>query len=224
MNCLLDTGSQVTTIPKSYYDKYLRKHPMKSLEYLLEVEGANGQAVPYLGYVELNLKFPKNFLGVEAEVPTLALIVPDFTNIPQILIGTNSLDVLYTNHQAVINILEKRKQQASSGAVGSVKLKGNQQEVVSAGCSVVLDGLVQVKAPLFEKWVSVEPPTMSSLPGGLLVASSLHSLPPRQRFAHLPVVLRNDTQIDIVIPSGGQSTQIKYLSKSTDTYTKILLQ
>ncbi len=24
--------------------------------------------------------------------------------------------------------------------------------------------------------------------------------------------------------SGGQSTQIKYLSKSTDTYTKILLQ
>ncbi len=27
-----------------------------------------------------------------------------------------------------------------------------------------------------------------------------------------------------VIPSGGQSTQIKYLSKSTDTYNKILLQ
>ncbi len=26
------------------------------------------------------------------------------------------------------------------------------------------------------------------------------------------------------IISGGQSTQIKYLSKSTDTYTKILLQ
>ncbi len=25
-------------------------------------------------------------------------------------------------------------------------------------------------------------------------------------------------------PSGGQSTQIKYLSKSTDTYNKILLQ
>ncbi len=27
-----------------------------------------------------------------------------------------------------------------------------------------------------------------------------------------------------VISIGGQSTQIKYLSKSTDTYTKILLQ
>ncbi len=30
--------------------------------------------------------------------------------------------------------------------------------------------------------------------------------------------------LNLGIPSGGQSTQIKYLSKSTDTYTKILLQ
>lgn len=215
VNCLLDTGSQVTTIPKSYYDKYLCKHPMKSLEHFLEVEGANGQAVPYLGYVELNLKFPESFLGVEAEVPTLALIVPDLTNIPQILIGTNSLDVLYADctqrgrgaikslcygYQAVINVLQKRKWQASSGTVRCVKLKGNQQEVVPAGCTVVLDGLIHVTGPLFEKWVSVEPPTTSSLPGGLLVASCLHSLPSRQRFAQLPVVVRNDTQTDLVIP------------------------
>ncbi len=30
--------------------------------------------------------------------------------------------------------------------------------------------------------------------------------------------------VEVIIISGGQSTQIKYLSKSTDTYTKILLQ
>ncbi len=30
--------------------------------------------------------------------------------------------------------------------------------------------------------------------------------------------------IILLLHSGGQSTQIKYLSKSTDTYTKILLQ
>lgn len=169
VNCLLDTGSQVTTIPRSYYERYITRLPIKSLEHLLEVEGANGQAVPYLGYVELNLKFPKYFPGMEAEVPTLALIVPDLTNVLQILIGTNSLDVLYADctqeensackslfygYQAVINVLEKRNQQASIGTVGCVKLKGNQPEVVPAGCTVVLDGLVQVKGPLFEKWVS----------------------------------------------------------------------
>lgn len=170
VNCLLDTGSQVTTIPRSYYERYLSRNPMKSLKHLLEFEGANGQAVPYLGYVELSLKFPKDFLGMEAKVPTLALIVPDLMNSPQILIGTNSLDVLYANctqgetstskslfygYKAVINVLEKRKQQASVETVGCVKLKGNQPEVVPAGCTVVLDGLVQVKSPLFEKWVSV---------------------------------------------------------------------
>lgn len=69
-----------------------------------------------------------------------------------------------------------------------------------AGCTVVLDGLVQVKVPLFEKWVSVESPVPSSLPGGLLVASSLHSLPARQRIVQLPVVMKNETQTDLIIP------------------------
>lgn len=214
VNCLLDTGSQVTTIPKSYYEKHLYKHPIKSLENILEVEGANGQSVPYLGYVEVNLKFPKMFLGVEADVPTLALIVPDLTNMPQILIGTNSLDVLYVNctqgnnitpksscygFQAVIKVLERRKRQASLVTVGYVKLKGHQQEVVPAGCTVVLDGLVQVNSPPAGKWVSLEPPTTTPLPAGLLVASSLHSLPAMKRFAQLPVVVRNDTQSDLFI-------------------------
>ncbi len=83
--------------------------------------------------------------------------------------------------------------------MGSLNLKGNQQEVVLAGCTVVLNGLVQVKVPQFEKWVLVELPTTSSLPGGLLVAICHHSLPSSQRFAQLPVILRNYTQTDIVI-------------------------
>ncbi len=53
--------------------------------------------------------------------------------------------------------------------------------------------------PQFEKWVLVELPTTSSLPGGLLVAICHHSLPSSQRFAQLPVILRNYTQTDIVI-------------------------
>lgn len=98
VNCLLDTGSQVTTIPLSFYNSHLSHHPLQPLNRLLEVEGANGQAVPYLGYVELALKFPQEFLGTEAEVPTLAQVVPDLTHVPQILIGTNTLDVLYADY------------------------------------------------------------------------------------------------------------------------------
>lgn len=66
----------MTTIPSSFHKAHLADYPVKPLNALLEVEGANGQSVPYLGYVELTLTFPKEFLGVEAEIDTLALVVP----------------------------------------------------------------------------------------------------------------------------------------------------
>lgn len=75
-DCLLDSGSQVTTIPYSFYHTYLSDHPIKPLNDLLEI-GANGQAVPYLGYIEINMTFPANFLGSFIDVDTLALVVPD---------------------------------------------------------------------------------------------------------------------------------------------------
>lgn len=92
----------MTTIPLSFFQTHLSHHSLKSLDELLDVElqveGANGEAVPYLGYVELNLTFPEEFFGKETEVPTLVLVVPDVSSVPQILIGTNSLDILYSSY------------------------------------------------------------------------------------------------------------------------------
>lgn len=213
VSCLLDTGSQVTTVPWSFYEEHLSDSPLKSLDNLLQVEGANGQTVPYLGYVELTLKFPREFLGTETEVPTLALVVPDLMNAPQVLIGTNSLDALYCNYvqqpvslpqssshgyRAVQKVLEARHRQASSDVVGWVKFKGHVPELVPAGCTVVLDGHVLVDCHPVDKWVALESPTSPALPGGLLVASCLHTLPCKRQH-QLPVVLRNETQTDITI-------------------------
>ena len=39
--CLLDTGSQVTTIPVSFYNQHFADQPVKSLCDLLQVEGAS---------------------------------------------------------------------------------------------------------------------------------------------------------------------------------------
>lgn len=50
VNCLLDTGSQVTTIPLSFSQTHLPHHSLKSLKELLDVElqieAANGETVP----------------------------------------------------------------------------------------------------------------------------------------------------------------------------------
>lgn len=53
-----DTGSQVTTIPVSFYNQHFVDQHAIPLCDLLQVEGAKGQAVPYLGYVEMVVTFP----------------------------------------------------------------------------------------------------------------------------------------------------------------------
>ncbi|KAE8287190.1 hypothetical protein D5F01_LYC15159 [Larimichthys crocea] len=185
-----NTGSQVTTIPLSFFQTHLSHHSLKSLDDLLDVElqieGANGEAVPYLGYVELNLTFPEEFLGEETEVPTLVLVVPDVSSVPQILVGTNSLDVLYSNYverhdcrpqsflpgySVVLNILEVRQRQASTGVLGLIKAHSKTPEVVPAGSTVVVEGQVHMSGAHQEKWAVVEAASASSLPGGLLVVA-----------------------------------------------------
>lgn len=87
---LLDTDSQVTTITKSFYTDNLCGQQIHSLQKLLEMEGVNGQNVPYLGYVELTITFLKDFVGVNTKILTLALIVPDLPS-TLVLIGTYTL-------------------------------------------------------------------------------------------------------------------------------------
>lgn len=61
------------------------------------MEGANGQSVPYLGYREICITFPKDFLQSQPEIPTLALVIPDIRSSDEVplIIGTNTLDAVY---------------------------------------------------------------------------------------------------------------------------------
>ena len=55
-NALIDTGSQVTTISKGFYDQHLTDcdiHPVETLK----VVGAGGKYVPFLGYVSVILTY-----------------------------------------------------------------------------------------------------------------------------------------------------------------------
>lgn len=128
------------------------------------------------------------------------------------LIGTN-LDVLYSDYaqaktachlliphgyRAVLKIVELRQKQSVNGNLGWVKLQGKVPEVIPAGHTVVLEGLISTLGSHSEKWGIIEPPS-SPLPGGLLVSSYLFTLPTRQS-SQLLIVLKNETQRDAVIP------------------------
>lgn len=222
VNCLLDTGSQVTTIPLSFFQQHLSQcHPMKSLFDFLEIEGANGQSVPYLGYVELNINFPKEFLGVAIEMPTLALVVPDVHAAPYslVLIGTNTLDVMYdlycdipekqqptrSGYKAVLKILELRQRENKSSELGLVKMHRKAFQMVPAGQTVVLEGCVITNGFTAEKCAVLEHPSSSPLPGGLLVKTCLVDLPAKRPYK-VPVVVVNEPECDIVIPQSYRGT------------------
>ena len=99
-SCLLDTGSQVTTIPISIYNQHFSNQPVKPLCDLQQVEGAAWQEVPYLGYIEMTITFPKELIGADMDVCTLAVLVPDVRPgfHSQVLIGMNTLEPHYEQH------------------------------------------------------------------------------------------------------------------------------
>lgn len=104
-------------------------------------------------------------------------------NVPQVLVGTNTLDALYSSYlqketvspnlvsngyTAVLKTLDVKHRQSCAETLGCVTLKGTVPETVSAGSTAVLD-LSYLPS---EKLTVISPPTISSLPGGLLVASA----------------------------------------------------
>ncbi len=74
---LLDTGSQVTSISESFYKGHLSHHMIQSVDKLLKVVGITGQAVQFLGYIEVDLKFPESESGTNTSQKAFVLVVPD---------------------------------------------------------------------------------------------------------------------------------------------------
>ncbi|TKS67456.1 Retrovirus-related Pol polyprotein from transposon 412 [Collichthys lucidus] len=213
-DCLLDTGSQVTTIPVSFYNQHFADQPVKSLCDLLQVEGAAGQAVPYLGYVEMVVTFPSEFLGVDLDVSTLALVVPDVGALQSpVLIGMNTLEPLYKQYtgseyanfqptahgyKAVLKLLQIRHQQQQVGSDGVVRLASKSPIVIPAGHTTLIDGFIHASILSSAQWGLVEHPA-SPLPGGLCVKNSLVMLP-SQSHKKIPVILSNESDQDVIIP------------------------
>lgn len=209
--CLLDTGSQVTTIPVSVYTQHFSNQPLMSLNNLLQVEGAAGH-VPYLGYVEVTVTFPSEFLGAKFDVSTWALNVPEVgAHHSLVLIGMNTLEPLYSQYiesedanfqptehgyKAILDLLQIRHhQQADSDGV--VRLSSKSPVVIPAGHTVSIDGFISTSLPVPGKWVMVEHPA-SPLPGGICVKNSLVTLSDQVR-TRIPVLLCNESDQDVIL-------------------------
>lgn len=212
--CLLDTGSQVTTIPVSFYNRHLHEQPIHSLNDLLQVEGAAGQNVPYLGYVDLTVQFSRDFIGEEHDISTLALVVPDVRpdDTSTVLIGMNTLEPLYEQYvgeqstfqpsthgyRAIFKTLQLSHQQKDQGNIGVVRLLSKAPVRVPAGRTIIIEGSAKVSSSLSSRSVLLQHPA-STLPGGLCVSSCLMTFPALPPYK-VPVVIANESEQDTFIP------------------------
>ena len=53
---LKDTGSQVSIISEAMYNNLFSKAILQDLEVSLKITGANGLDIPYIGYIEVDVK------------------------------------------------------------------------------------------------------------------------------------------------------------------------
>lgn len=212
VNCLLDSGSQVTTVTASFAKAHLSKHRIQPFKDL-DVEAANGQTVPYLGYVPITIKFPKEFIEAEPEISTLALVVPDRKNCDlALLIGTNALDTLYDEHwrdkspdelpavygyRQVIRVLKLRNEVNITGKIGLATLKPKEKKILPAKTRVCLESNIRTNTP--SNCAIVEQPEQSALPGGVFVESCLVTLS-QQCCQQLPIWVRNENEHDVTLP------------------------
>ncbi|KAK7938973.1 hypothetical protein WMY93_002299 [Mugilogobius chulae] len=212
---LLDTGSQVTTVPASFYNQYLARQPLKPLSELLQVEGAAGQAVPYLGYIELDVTFPKDFIGADTAVSTLALVVPDFHSetMSQVLIGMNTLEPLYelsvgseavhfqpeaSGYKTVLKLLQFRYKQAQLGSEGIVRLTSKVPVVISPGQTLVVEGTIPAAVATTASCTALVEHPVTALAGGLCVKSCLVTIS-RHLPRVVPVILVNESEQDVCL-------------------------
>ena len=207
---LLDSGSQVTTIAKSFYMSQLADRiPLEEVSGF-NVEGAGGQKVPYDGYVKVKVKFAKDTVGTAEEVETLALVCPDnsYTGKVPLIVGTNTFRTLWSKckHQRVLSDLPIRSEVRyvyqdlevpTDTRVGCIKIIDKKPFKISPRTIHEVKGMCKAQVPTTRDALLVQASTALQLPEGLQIINCL--VPTVGHLPRVKVMVQNVSDHDIVI-------------------------
>ena len=226
---LIDTGSMVTTVGEEFYREKLHYLEIQDLETTLEIEGAAGQSVPYLGVIEAEVKFE----GHEALlVPVLVVHATAYNRSTPIIIGTNVLKLLQDSNRESDTVLARSlKAMVTNEEIDIVTCT---QEVVEPGASIVITGQLRQDFIGDVREGYVKP--AENLPGGLLMPASVSSIeegkvivaltnisgkkiqiPPRQKIAYIV----NSTIVDPKRSTDSASVHVEPSRKNEECETPV---
>ena len=90
---LLDTGSCVCVVSRSFVDQHLQNLEIHKIYQLLNIECADGSQLPYIGYIEADISVRSELPGLNSK-SCLLLVIPDtqYSRSTPIILGTNILN------------------------------------------------------------------------------------------------------------------------------------
>ncbi|PJE77975.1 hypothetical protein CI610_03096 [invertebrate metagenome] len=228
VDALLDTGATISTVSESFRRDYLHHLPIRQLDTILKVECADGQPLPYSGYVEASVRF--HGLGGSRDLSCLFLIVPDSeynTRVP-VLLGTNvltplmedcrkELGVRYAQHGnfgtpwfLAFRCLSMRDRELSrnGNVIALVKNAATEGQILKPNSTVTIQGVIDQKVPYPVTCGVLQSSKRSTLAGDIDITPSIISCNTSSN-DFIDVQLSNVTTHTFVIPPGATLCEIQ---------------
>ena len=185
----------MSTISHTYYKEYLAcDFPLQPLSELVEIHSATGNRLPYLGYIKAPLQ-----IG-HVELESLFLVVPDtaYNSLVPLLIGTNILAELSEDRSLVEDPVWREALRCYSMVqkpIGHVKNKT--PVTIGANSQLTLKGYTRCRPG---RPMNIVTEDSASLPKGLLLISSLQTLPSSGTTKKVSFVVQNISNIPVTLP------------------------
>ena len=211
--CLLDTGSMVTTVTERFFRQFVQPHIRKEMQACdwLQLKAANGLAIPYLGYLELDLEvlgkvLPK--IGVLVVKDALDPVTNQQKRSVPGLLGMNAIRCCYHElfrehgqdmfqHPPVqaagrgwkraLSECQSLERISRDGCIGQATAPPGPPLRIPAGCLQFVPANCSLNVgPFTSAFLEPLPYGQGSLPANLLISSAL--LPIMRGKVNIPVV------------------------------------
>lgn len=144
VKALVDTGSMITSVSELFYTNLTDRPPLHKLTEL-QLRGADGKEIPYLGYIEANIELQASDPPKLLQVPVLVVNNTDYNLSVPVIIGTNAIKML-EDSDMLPSVWKTACNQITNGCVGIVKSINKENVTIQPYETVDLKGYVKTQS------------------------------------------------------------------------------
>ena len=210
--CLLDTGSQISTMSQGFYETHCLGKELQDCSKLIRIEGVGGNILPYHGYLNCKVSVPLNdSVSFTKIIPFLVVNNTKYNKTVPILLGTNFISKIVTEStvqvsamnscvQIAVHIMQlnDRHLDKSMGVFSNVVTSSALQ--IPANSGIIVECQSTVVIPITRQIALIEQSNDIQVVPGLTEI--------KQGICMIPVELINDTNNEVCIEAGVEVAKL----------------